>query len=140
MIEDHWETRQDYIKAGNEMTRLANQQEQEKKEQERIAQEQKAAQQTVVYQANNVSGGANGVPVSVPMKHSQGASTNHEAPVPPPTSFENSPAANQNLGMRGFQNASMNSGMGRPMGQSPAMNSGMRPMNQNPFMSNNRGF
>ncbi len=125
MIEDHWETRQDYVKTGNELARLAMNQEQEKKEQERIAKEQKEAAKTVTYQANNVSGGTNGVPVSVPMKQSHGNTPTPEAPKMP-TSFDN-PAANQNLGMRGFQNQPMNSSMARPM-------------NQNPFMGGNHRF
>ncbi len=117
MMEDHFDTRQDYIKMGNELTRLANQQEREKKAEEERRREEEAKKTVTPFQANNAShGGGDGMPVSVPMKQSTGPSSQPESTPHSPTM----PGAN--LGLRGFENARA-----------------AQPMNQNPF-GGNRNF
>lgn len=138
MIEDHWETRQEYIKQGNELAALASKQEKEKKEREKALKEMEEKMNTTVYQTNNTSSSGGELrPLFVPNKQdskSSNPSSNtlkqQEKLNNTNVKLENNPNLGMNLGRQNFQSqASVGSNIQRPFSQ-----------NSNPFMGNNRNF
>lgn len=138
MIEDHWDTRQEYIKQGNELAALEAKQEKEKKDQEKALKEMQEKMVSVSYQANNASSSGGELnPVFVPQKQESKSSTLE----PNPTMMPNSPMNSsnrgnldsmktlENRGRMGFQNNTSTSSFQRPFGQ-----------NSNPFQNNNGHF
>ena len=130
MIEDHFDTRQEYVKMGNELASLTKkreeQQAQEKKEQEMAATQEK----TVSFQGNSGARTGDGNnPVSVPLVHNH-PSTNAMPPQHPNNSrpFNEQSNLGVNVGRRGFENqATM-----------PNQSMANRPFH-NPSMMNPRG-
>lgn len=139
MIEDHWDTRQEYIKQGNELAALEAKQEQEKKDQEKAYAEMQEKMVSVSYQANNASSSVGELnPVFVPQKQETKSSNLDPNPTMIPTNSavisENrgnldSMKTLENRGRMGFQNNTSTSSFQRPFGQ-----------NSNPFQNNNSHF
>ncbi len=140
MKEDHWDTRQEYIKQGNELAALEAKQEQDKKEQEKALQAMQERMSTVTYQANNVSSssGGNLNPVFVPQKQESRGTSLEPSPtlvpqstlMPERTTGElGGMKALENRGKMGFQNNQSSTTLQRPFGQ-----------NSNPFQNNNGRF
>lgn len=139
MIEDHWDTRQEYIKQGNELAALEAKQEQEKKDQEKAYAEMQEKMVSVSYQANNASSSGGELnPVFVPQKQETKNSNLDPNPTMIPTNSAVIPESRGNLdsmktlenrGRMGFQNNTSTSSFQRPFGQ-----------NSNPFQNNNSHF
>ena len=142
MMEDHWDTRQDYIKLGNELAALEAKQEQEKKEQEKALKEMQERMSSVTYQANNSASSSGGElnPVFVPQRQEERTTSSLEN-VPTLVPQQNTIRLEQkseelgsirtleNRGRMGFQNNSQSTTFQRPFGQ-----------NSNPFQNNNGHF
>ncbi len=137
MIEDHWDTRQEYIKQGNELAALEQKQEKEKKEQEKALKEMKEKMNTVPTQVSNVrSSGGELMPTYVPPKQEVNP-TSQNVPngiptqaMPQPNSKElDSMRALENRGRMGFQNNMQSTMVQRPFGQ-----------NRNPMQGNGGHF
>ncbi len=142
MKEDHWDTRQDYIKQGNELAALEAKQEQEKKEQEKALKEMQERMSSVTYQANNSASSSGGElnPVFVPQRHEERETPTLEtSPTLMPqqnlvrTEQKSEELGNmrtlENRGRMGFQNNTQTATLQRPFGQ-----------NSNPFQNNNGRF
>ena len=138
MKEDHWDTRQEYIKLGNELAALDAKQEQEKKEQEKALKEMQERMSSVTYQANQAtSSGGELNPVFVPQKHEERSSSLEPSPslmpqTPLPEqkmSSLDSARVLENRGKMGFQNNTSTATFQRPFGQ-----------NSNPFQNNGGRF
>lgn len=138
MKEDHWDTRQEYIKQGNELAALEYKQEQDKKEQEKALKEMQEKMSNVTYQANNVSSSSGGelTPVFVPQKQESRNSTLEPSPtVLPQNTMTSEQKINslegvktlENRGRMGFQNNTATTNFQRPFGQ-----------NSNPFQNGGR--
>lgn len=135
MIEDHWDTRQEYIKQGNELAALEQKQEQEKKEKEKAMKEMQEKMTTVTTQVNNVASSSGGdlMPVYVPQKQETNSNpTNTPVPMDNHISQSQHTLSNldnmnqlQNKGRAGFQNNMQSAPVQRPFGQ-----------NMNPFQGN----
>lgn len=138
MLEDHWDTRQDYIKQGNELAALEAKQEQEKKDQENALKEMQDKMTTVNYQTNSASSSGGELnPVFVPQKQESRSSSEPSPSFVPQSSL--APDRNigalggmkplENPGRMGFQNNAQTASFQRPFGQ-----------NSNPFQNNNGRF
>lgn len=138
MLEDHWDTRQDYIKQGNELAALEEKQEKEKKEQEKALKEMQDKMTTVTYQNNSASSSAGELnPVFVPQKQESKITSEPSPSLMPQSTL--SPDRNvgelggmkplENHGRMGFQNSAQTASFQRPFGQ-----------NSNPFQNNNGHF
>ncbi len=136
MIEDHWDTRQEYIKQGNELAALEQKQEQEKKEKEKALKEMQEKMTTVTTQANNVrSSSGDLMPVYVPPKQDtqqpvQNSSNGMPIPnAPQPRNELDNMKVLENRGRVGFQNNMPSAQIQRPFGQ-----------NRNPLQGNGGHF
>lgn len=133
MIEDHWDTRQEYIKQGNELAALEQKQEREKQEQEKAMKEMQERMTTVAAQPNNYAGGGGGdlMPVYVPQKQETSAPNPQNVPNMPPQGMNGVGGMRplENRGRMGFQNNMPSSSMQMPSGQ-----------NRNPFQGNGGRF
>lgn len=138
MMEDHWDTRQDYIKQGNELAALEAKQEKDKKEQEQALKEMQDKMVTVTYQNNSASSSGGELnPVFVPQRQETRSAT-EPAPAFVPSSnvsleqktvgLEGAKAL-ENRGKMGFQNNAATTSFQRPFGQ-----------NSNPFQNSNGRF
>lgn len=139
MIEDHWDTRQEYIKQGNELAALEAKQEQEKKDKEKALKEMQEKMASVTYQNNSASsGGGELTPVFVPQKQersspslepNQSVIPNQNITQEQVNSELGSIKQLENRGRMGFQNNSSTNTFQRPFGQ-----------NSNPFQNSNGRF
>ena len=138
MLEDHWDTRQDYIKQGNELAALEAKQEQEKKEQEKALKEMQDKMTTVNYQTNNASSSSGELnPIFVPQKQESRSTSEPNPSFVPQSSLTSNRNGGELGGMRtlenhgrmGFQNNAQATSFQRPFGQ-----------NSNPFQNNNGRF
>lgn len=139
MIEDHWDTRQEYIKQGNELAALEAKQEQEKKDKEKALKEMQEKMASVTYQNNNASSGGGELnPVFVPQKQERSSSSlePNQSVIPNQSLTQEQVRTGlesvrqlENRSRMGFQNNPSTSTFQRPFGQ-----------NSNPFQNNNGRF
>lgn len=137
MIEDHWDTRQEYIKQGNELAALELKQEKEKKEKEKALKEMEEKMSATAYQVNNSASSASGElrPIFVPTK--QDTTSTNNMPTSGNDSFsknnsrpvESQASLGMNQGKQNFRNQTLNQGMQNSFSQ-----------NRSPFLGNNRNF
>lgn len=139
MMEDHWDTRQEYIKMGNELAALDYKQEQEKKEKEKALKEMQGKMSSVTYQANTMGSGSGELtPTFVPQKQEPNVSNSTNGV---PQNFVRPNELSQNHGLEQSQNLGTN--MGRMGFQgNPSTSNFQRPFGQNanPFQNQNRNF
>lgn len=142
MIEDHWETRQEYVKLGNELASLARKQEKEKKEREEALKKMKEQISSIDPSSSAISREEGIGAVSLPMKQvRKDESKDFSLKSESGQEFSKPSTLTKNLNEMSHLETPQNLGMN--LGKQHAVRNPVAPPishNQNPFMGQNRNF